>query len=78
MATWQAAMCEWLTKWEWADDTLDEAHSITWIELLVCFELDTKDYLPPQVLQELWGKVNLGVQLKTDKQLYPSDRMRFV
>ena len=49
LAGWQKTLLDWLLKWEWLDDNDHPANPtehITWLELLIGYELDTNTYLP--------------------------------
>ena len=46
MASWQTALAKWIEKWEWADEGVNDASKMTWLEMLIAFELDTTTKIP--------------------------------
>ena len=39
---WQEHLIEWIQTWEWADDDLPRQQCTTWLELMIGYEVDTK------------------------------------
>ena len=51
-AGWQHALAEWIHKWEWTLDHDEGTTCISWLELMIGFELDTQQQVPhPQQAQ---------------------------
>ena len=62
MASWQLRLAQWLEKWEWLDENTTDDHKLTWIELLIAFEIDTDTTVPDNQMQ-IYG-TNNGIKPK--------------
>ena len=51
MASWQLRLAQWLETWEWVDGNITDDCKLTWIELLIAFEIGTNPTVPGNQIQ---------------------------
>ena len=70
MTSWQHGLSQWLQTWQWADDELCEDQKITWLELLIGFELDTRQATPDDLVNQTGHAAALQTRNGTGKVVH--------